>query len=57
MFCYLWTDKKTDGPYIMLVEGKFIRKKGSQLVENTLAIPKGTLINPATVKKDLKHFT
>jgi len=24
MFCYLWTDKKTDEPYIMLVEGKFI---------------------------------
>ena len=24
MFCYLWTDKKTEEPYIMLVEGKFI---------------------------------
>ena len=24
MFCYLWTDKKTDEPYILLVEGKYI---------------------------------
>lgn len=24
MFCYLWTDKKKDEPYIMFVEGKFI---------------------------------
>lgn len=24
MFCYLWTDKKTDEPYILLVEGRFI---------------------------------
>lgn len=22
MFCYLWTDKKTDEPYILIVEGK-----------------------------------
>lgn len=24
MFCYLWTDKKTDEPYILFVEGKLI---------------------------------
>ena len=24
MFCYLWTDKKTDEPYILFVEGKHI---------------------------------
>lgn len=24
MFCYLWTDKKTDGPYILMVEGKYL---------------------------------
>jgi hypothetical protein len=24
MFCYLWTDKKTDEPYILMVEGKHI---------------------------------
>ena len=24
MFCYLWVDKKTDEPYILLVEGKYI---------------------------------
>ncbi len=24
MLCYLWTDKKTDEPYLLLVEGKFL---------------------------------
>lgn len=24
MFCFLWIDKKTDEPYILLVEGKFL---------------------------------
>ena len=24
IFCYLWTDKKTDEPYILMVEGKHI---------------------------------
>ena len=24
-FCYLWTDKKTDEPYILLVEGKYLK--------------------------------
>lgn len=24
MFCYLWTDKKTDEPYILMVEGKYV---------------------------------
>lgn len=24
MFCYLWTDKKTQEPYILMVEGKFL---------------------------------
>lgn len=24
MFCYLWTDKKTEEPYILIVEGKHI---------------------------------
>ncbi len=23
MFCYLWTDKKTGDPYILMVEGKY----------------------------------
>lgn len=23
-FCYLWTDKKTDEPYLLLVEGKLL---------------------------------
>lgn len=24
MFCYLWTDKNTDEPYILMVEGKYL---------------------------------
>ncbi|MNL36222.1 hypothetical protein D3C87_1582920 [compost metagenome] len=24
MFCYLWTDKKTDHPYVLMVEGKYL---------------------------------
>ncbi len=24
MFCYLWTDKMTDEPYILMVEGKYL---------------------------------
>lgn len=24
MFCYLWTDKKTGEPYLLMVEGKFL---------------------------------
>lgn len=24
MFCYLWTDKKTNEPYILMVEGKLL---------------------------------
>lgn len=24
MFCYLWTDKKTDQPYMLMVEGKYL---------------------------------
>jgi len=24
MFCYLWTDKKTAAPYILIVEGKYL---------------------------------
>ncbi len=28
MFCYLWTDKKTDEPYILMVEGKHLNHPG-----------------------------
>lgn len=24
IFCYLWTDKKTDEPYILMAEGKYL---------------------------------
>jgi hypothetical protein len=28
IFCYLWTDKKTDEPYILMVEGKHLNNHG-----------------------------
>ncbi len=28
MFCYLWTDKKTNEPYILMVEGKHLDHPG-----------------------------
>ena len=28
MFCYLWTDKLTDEPYILMVEGKHLHHTG-----------------------------
>ncbi len=28
MFCYLWTDKKTGEPYILMVEGKHLDNPG-----------------------------
>lgn len=28
MFCYLWTDKKTDEPYVLMVEGKYLNHPG-----------------------------
>jgi uncharacterized protein YdhG (YjbR/CyaY superfamily) len=28
MFCYLWTDKKTEEPYILMVEGKHLNHSG-----------------------------
>lgn len=27
-FCYLWTDKKTTEPYLLMVEGKLLKNKG-----------------------------
>ena len=28
VFCYLWTDKKTDRPYLLMVEGKHLDHPG-----------------------------
>ncbi len=28
MFCYLWTDKKTGDPYLLMVEGKHLEHPG-----------------------------
>lgn len=48
MFCYLWTDKKTDEPYILLVEGKYLDHP--DLEEGNRSRMKIFRVNP---KKDL----
>lgn len=48
MFCYLWTDKKTDEPYILMVEGKHLQHP--KLETGTRARMKILRVNPA---KDL----
>lgn len=48
MFCYLWTDKRTNEPYILMVEGKHLQHP--KLEAGTRARMKILRINPA---KDL----
>ena len=48
MFCYLWTDKKTDEPYILMVEGRYLDHP--KLEEGSRSRMKIFRINP---KKDL----
>ena len=44
MFCYLWTDKKTDEPYILMVEGKHLNHP--ELEEGNRSRMKIFRINP-----------
>lgn len=44
MFCYLWTDKKTDEPYILMVEGKLLHHP--ELEEGTRSRMKIFRVNP-----------
>lgn len=44
MFCYLWTDKKTDEPYILMVEGKHLNHP--KLEEGSRSRMKIFRINP-----------
>lgn len=46
MFCYLWTDKKTDEPYLLLVEGKHLHHPG--LEQGTRSRMKIFRVNPNT---------
>ena len=48
MFCYLWTDKKTDEPYLLMVEGKYLNHP--KLIEGDRSRMKIFRVNP---KKDL----
>tara|TARA_R110001592_G_scaffold40582_8_gene133144 strand:- start:2500 stop:2874 length:375 start_codon:yes stop_codon:yes gene_type:complete len=53
MFCYLWTDKKTDEPYILFVEGKLLEHPKLEIgtrsrmkifrVNPNADLPKGTI--------------
>lgn len=44
MFCYLWTDKKTNEPYLLLVEGKYLNHP--QLEEGNRSRMKIFRVNP-----------
>lgn len=44
MFCYLWTDKKTDWPYLLMVEGKHLEHP--QLETGSRARMKIFRVNP-----------
>lgn len=44
MFCYLWTDKKTKEPYILMVEGKYLNHP--ELEEGKRSRMKIMRINP-----------
>ena len=35
MFCFLWTDKKTDEPYILFVEGKHLNHPKLEIGDRT----------------------
>ncbi|MDP1818152.1 MAG: DUF1801 domain-containing protein [Leadbetterella sp.] len=48
MFCYLWTDKKTEEPYLLIVEGKYL--DDPELEEGKRSRMKIFRVNP---KKDL----
>ncbi len=48
MFCYLWTDKKTDEPYLLMVEGKHLNH--IELEEGSRSRMKVFRVNP---NKDL----
>lgn len=48
MFCYLWTDKKTEEPYILMVEGKYLNHP--ELEQGDRSRMKIFRVNP---KKDL----
>ncbi|AUC86623.1 hypothetical protein CW731_02565 [Polaribacter sp. ALD11] len=52
VLCYLWTDKKTDEPYLLMVEGKYL--KYIELEEGGRSRMKILRVNP---NKDLPiHF-
>lgn len=45
-FCYLWTDKKTNEPYLLLVEGKLLQNP--ELETGSRSRMKIFKVNPAT---------
>ena len=45
-FCYLWTDKKTGWPYLLMVEGRQLTHP--QLEQGNRARMKTFMVNPET---------
>ena len=58
-FCYLWTDKITDGPYILMVEGKRLThpllEQGNRSRMKILRVPAGKNLNVKLIRSVLNE--
>src|SRR5688572_22213846 len=58
MFCYLWTNKKTNEPYILIVEGKYLEHPELEIGKRSrmkiLRINPGKDLPVRTIKTILK---
>ncbi len=58
MFCYLWTDKKTNEPYILMVEGNYLDypelKSGDRKRMKVLRVDPNTDLSIALINEILK---
>lgn len=59
MFCYLWTDKKTTEPYILMVEGNYLKhpelEAGSRARMKIFRMNPGKNLPMKTIKDILKE--
>ena len=59
MFCYLWTDKKTDEPYILMVEGKHLNhpqlEKGARSRMKIIRVNPNKDLDLKTIESILKN--
>lgn len=59
MFCYLWTDKKTNEPYLLMVEGKYLDhpklEKGSRARMKIFRVNPNKNLSIKTIETILKN--